>query len=275
MADRAAVAHVAHDELLVAAWVSGDTDPEDAARAADLTTRCAECRDLATDLRELRSAMRTLPPATRTRDFRLTPADAERLRARPRWLGRFRGTSSAGLTRPLAGAMTAIGLAGLLLTTVPLGGDDAGASAENPETTRMQIERDTGGSAGAVGGAAVGSAAAAPAESAAAERASDGPLPVAASPGAVVGGTPVPGDVYAPGGSGADGPDVQSTTRPGVAQATAPAPSVDDGTLFSAADTPPARTDPVRPALAVASAALLAGGLILLLVTRRRRTADR
>ena len=272
MADRPVVAHVAHDELLIAAWVSGDTDPEDAARAADLASRCDSCRDLATDLRGLRSAIRALPPPARPRDFRLTPADAERLRARPRWLDRFRGLGSATITRPLAGAMTALGFAGLMLTTVPLGG--TGVGGEDRDAARIEVQ-----DSGAAGGAAapsdgVWSAAApeAPVEAAASQPA----MPAAASGGQELMMTPVPGDAAASGAAGGGDRFLDATPR-GVAQMASPQPSAAEEGATRATGSPvtPTATDRTRPALAVASAALIAGGLLLLFVTRPRRPSER
>jgi hypothetical protein len=270
------VAHVAHDELLVAAWVSGDTEPEDAARAADLTARCDVCRELATDLRGLRSAIRALPPPTRTRDFRLTPADAERVRSRPGWLGRLRSIRGATFTRPLAGAMTALGLAGLLLTTVPLGG--AGVGGEDPDTARIEaVGASSPGRQEAPSAAA--SVAAAPAEAAGEGAASERPMPAAATDRFEFLGTPAPGDATSSGAAGAAGGDDGDLheTPPAVAQAATAPPSIaQDVAARSAGEpTPPGAVDRTRPALAVASAALLLGGLLLFFVTRRRGARSR
>ena len=273
MADRPAVAHVAHDELLIAAWVSGDTEPEDAARAADLTARCEVCRDLATDLRGLRSAMRALPPPARTRDFRLTPADAERVRSRPGWLGRFRSIRGSTITRPLAGAMTTLGLAGMLLTTVPLGG--VGVGGEDSDTAR--IEAVGAPSAGAQNApSAAWSAVAAPAGQAGGAAASEPPRPAAASDGLEFFRTPAPGDAAAS-GAAARGEDDLHETPPVVAQAATTSPSIERDVSARTPGQPTAlgAGDRTRPALAAASAALLLGGLALFFVSRRREARSR
>src|SRR2546428_10332086 len=74
--------HSEHDVLLVAAAASGDLDGPELNRALDQTQTCAECADLLSDLRAIASATAALPAARRTRDFRLTEADAARLRPR-------------------------------------------------------------------------------------------------------------------------------------------------------------------------------------------------
>jgi hypothetical protein len=264
VAERPAVAHVAHDELLIAAWVSGDTEPAEAARAADLASRCDDCRELASDLRGLRAAVRALPTPARRRDFRLTPADAERLRSRPGWLDRLRAVRSATLTRPLAGAMTALGLAGLLLTSAPLGGAGVGGADRDTATFEAQV------SAGDDGMGTAASAAAAPGASIEAAAGTARPMPVAASGGQELAASPVPGDAGATAPGGEEGPDIQASVA-AVAQATAPSGVADEPTLRVAAPpTTPSPTDLARPALGVASAALLVSGLLLLFVTRRR-----
>jgi hypothetical protein len=271
VAERPAVDHLAHDELLIAAWVSGDTDPEDAARAADLTARCDDCRDLATDLRELRAATRALPPLSRTRDFRLTPVDAERLRARPGWLDRVRAAAGAGFARPLAGAMTAIGLAGLLLTTTPLGGPTA---TTDRDVANVEVGQESSSTRDGAEPPAAGGQGAAAAPSAAAPAASGEPMPVAASRDEEAYlGSPVPGDAAAPGEAGpsADrGSDTQASP-PAAAQVPAPSPTNDLTPRTTDSPTTTPTGDLVRPAAAVASAVLLAGGLLLLVLTRRRR----
>ena len=69
--------------------------------------------------RRLRGATAALPAPARTRDYRLTDADAARLRPTQwrrlvGWLGAPRST-----VRPIAGALATLGIAGLLLSTTP------------------------------------------------------------------------------------------------------------------------------------------------------------
>ena len=114
-----ATAHPTHDLLLVAAYASDDIDGAARTVAAELVGSCAECAALATDLRALAAATRALPPAHRPRDFALSPADAERLR--PRGLRRLLAALAAprSLARPLAAGLTTLGVAGLLLASLP------------------------------------------------------------------------------------------------------------------------------------------------------------
>jgi hypothetical protein len=114
-----AVAHPTHDLLLVAAWASDDLDGAARAAATELVDGCSACAALASDLRALAIATRSLPPARRPRDFGLSPADAERLR--PHGLRRFLAALAAprSFSRPLAASLTTLGVAGLLLASLP------------------------------------------------------------------------------------------------------------------------------------------------------------
>jgi len=125
-----AAAHERHDLLLVAAYASDDLDGAARTAAEELVAGCSGCADLATDLRALARATHDLPPARRPRDFFLTPADAERLR--PRGLRRLLAAFAAPTLpiRPLATGLTTLGVAGLLLASLPgilpLGGAASG-----------------------------------------------------------------------------------------------------------------------------------------------------
>jgi hypothetical protein len=114
--------HAAHDPLLVAALVDRDPDLTTAERAAGraLVASCTTCAALHADLLALATATHDLPTPARTRDFRISPADAARLRPGGwrAWLGAF-GSARDTVTRPLAIGLTTIGLAGLLVATVP------------------------------------------------------------------------------------------------------------------------------------------------------------
>jgi hypothetical protein len=111
--------HTAHDLLLVAAYAAGDVDAGDRRRANDQLEACAECRAIADDLVAISRATAALPPRHRTRDFSLTPADAARLR--PRGWHRILDAlaSPRSVARPLAATLTTLGIAGLLLTSLP------------------------------------------------------------------------------------------------------------------------------------------------------------
>jgi hypothetical protein len=128
--------HAAHDLLLVA-------------EAADRTGRlpatlaaCPDCRALHAELIAIGAALPTAALPTRPRAYTLTPADAARLRPPiwRRWLAAV-GTSRDAVTRPLALGFTTIGLAGLLVATVPgaltMGGSTAGAAPGGHESLQL------------------------------------------------------------------------------------------------------------------------------------------
>ena len=131
--DRPDAPHGTHDLLLIAALAADDLERADVARAGALVAGCADCATLAADLRLLTAASAALPaPAARPRDFRLTPADAERLR--PHGLQRvvgILGGHHVHLARPLATGLTMLGIVGILLSSGPafLGGAPAGRSS--------------------------------------------------------------------------------------------------------------------------------------------------
>jgi hypothetical protein len=114
-----AAAHERHDLLLVAAYASDDLDGAARTAAAELVAGCSACADLATDLRTLAAATHDLPPARRPRDFFLSSADATRLR--PRGLRRLLAAFAAPTLpiRPLATGLTTLGVAGLLVASLP------------------------------------------------------------------------------------------------------------------------------------------------------------
>ena len=134
----AAARHALHDEELVAAYAAGDVDDAaDAERAKSFVDRCAMCRELDDDLRQIRSAIQASGTAAQRaatiaapRDFRLTAEDAARLRpgfpvarlgARLGWRSRLRlGVATFG--RPLGAGLATLGVAGLLIGSLTLGG---------------------------------------------------------------------------------------------------------------------------------------------------------
>ena len=106
--------HAGHDLLRVA---------EAADRGGRLPTElagCADCVALHADLVALTTALPSAALPVRPRDYTLTPADAARLRPGGwrRILGAI-GSSRDVITRPLAIGFTTLGLAGLLVATVP------------------------------------------------------------------------------------------------------------------------------------------------------------
>jgi hypothetical protein len=109
-----------HDETLIARLAAGDLTEAEARDARALVASCPACAQLETDLRSIIAATAGLPAPRRTRDFRLTHADAARLR-RTGWrrlLGRF-GDPRLAFTRPLATGLVALGIAGLVFASAP------------------------------------------------------------------------------------------------------------------------------------------------------------
>ena len=206
--------HPEHDPTLIARLAAADLAPNDreAARARALLTDCPDCAELYADLLAIAAATAALPAPHRTRDFRLTDADAARLR-QAGWRGALARLGSPGFafTRPLATGLATLGIAGLLLATLPtvllgsagsasertlstvgnsVGGgaySDQGSTAAPayaPALSSPGIGTDSNGSGGAPSAAA--SAAAAPRPSAAPASAAP-PVP-AASEGTKAGG---------------------------------------------------------------------------------------
>ncbi len=145
-----------HDETLIARLAVDDLDTPDAATARKLVADCPACAELLTDLTLIASATADLPAPARTHDFRLTEADAARLRPSS-WRGliaRFRSPDLA-FTRPLAVGMATLGLAGLVLASLPAGfGGVGGSTASLPEaalnTTAGPVQaQDAAGAPGA------------------------------------------------------------------------------------------------------------------------------
>jgi hypothetical protein len=134
----AAARHALHDEELVAAFAGDDVgDAADAERARSFVDRCAMCRELHDDLRQIRTAVQASGTAAQRaatiaapRDFRLTAEDAARLRpefpvarigARLGWRSRLSlGVATFG--RPLGTGLATLGVAGLLIGSLTLAG---------------------------------------------------------------------------------------------------------------------------------------------------------
>ena len=197
----AAVEHAA----LIAALDAGDLAGIERDRAAALADTCTGCASLLADLAIIRATTATLPAAPRTRDYRLTDADAARLRSSA-W-GRLVGWLAAprSTVRPLAGGLAALGIAGLLLSTTP---GLFGQAATTLSTTAAPVAAP--GEAGAAGGGAednnrLGTAPSAPA----------GPAAAA---------TLEPAATSAPGAAGAT-PGMAALPAPSLAAVALPAPT--------------------------------------------------
>lgn len=193
-------AHAAHDLTDVAALAAraDDLDEKAAAAARRQVAACTACADLLADLVTLQASLPATSTPTRPRDFQLTPADAARLHQAGwrRVLGFF-GSARDGFSRPLAIGFTTLGLAGLLVATVPTVYMGAGGSASG--TT--QILAPVGN---ALPGASAAPSAAASMEAYSSERSGDAPA------GA---GGPAPVDSVDSGvfsGAGPDGTDIAS-----------------------------------------------------------------
>ena len=154
--------HASHDTLLVASLADHSPAGPERDRATALVERCSLCAGLHEDLVALSSATRAMPTPLRPRAYTLSPGDAARLR--PGGWRRFIagiGTARDGFSRPLAVGLTTLGLAGLLVATVPsiLTGS-AGAAPDATvaqATTGAQAAADAQATTGAVPAATGGS----------------------------------------------------------------------------------------------------------------------
>jgi hypothetical protein len=142
-----------HDETLIARLAAGDLDEGEAVDANALVADCPACAQLHDDLRSIMAATAGLPAPRRIRDFRLTDADGARLR-RTGWrrlLGRF-GDQRLAFTKPLAGGLVALGIAGLVLTAapslIPAIGTSGAATAQAPLVGAFGPAQATAGPAG-------------------------------------------------------------------------------------------------------------------------------
>jgi hypothetical protein len=136
--------HARHDRLLVARFAVGESLPGEAEEGRLLVSSCTDCGRLAEDLGLLRTSLAAMPAPLRTRNFRLTPEQAERLRGNA--IERFlRGLAAPGLTmlRPVAGVALAMGLTVAVVgAALPLTGSSGAASAPEPPT-RTLVDRAT------------------------------------------------------------------------------------------------------------------------------------
>lgn len=229
--------HAGHDLLLVAALAAGDLDAPDKQRAEALLASCADCSALAGDLVSIARATAEMPVPRRPRDFFVSPADAERLR--PRGLRRLAGTMArprTTLARPLAGGLMMLGIAGLLVASLP--GLPQFGSASSADQ-RLELAASPVPDSAIQGEPLLPYASGAPAASVA------------------------PGDVRGGAGQGASAPPVSV----GVPGASAPAPAPAEGP--DAAKTAREATRGPSP-LVIGSVALVAIGALLFLASLLR-----
>ena len=121
--------HDRHDRLLVTRFAVGDAYPGEVELAKELVRHCADCAALAADIRLIAARTADLPVVRRPRDFRISAAQAERLRGS--WLERLLRSFSApgwGLARPLASAALVVGLSLAVIGALPLGVASSGAA---------------------------------------------------------------------------------------------------------------------------------------------------
>ena len=128
--------HATHDPVLIAAYAAGDAAGSELDTATALVAGCTACADLHQDLLLIAAALPGLPVPRRTRDFRLTPQQAESLRPAGwrRLVAPFAGPRFA-FAAPLGSGLAVLGIAGILLagTGLPLGSaTSGGAPAEAP-----------------------------------------------------------------------------------------------------------------------------------------------
>ncbi len=126
--------HAAHDPSWMAALAARNRDlsPSEHTRAQAALESCGPCADLFADLVAISAAIPSAAIPARPRDFTLTPADAARLQ--PHGLRRlFKAIGSArdGVTFPLAMGLTTMGIAGLLLATIPTALSGAGGATSD------------------------------------------------------------------------------------------------------------------------------------------------
>jgi hypothetical protein len=175
--------HARHDRLLVSRFAVGDTTGPDTDSARSLVTQCTDCARLASDIALLQTSIAGLPTPKRTRNFRITDAQADQLRgtALDRFLRRL-AMPQLALVRPIAGVALAVGLvaaavgAGLpasflpragavpAATEVSAAGNPTSAQFANPNQSSASTAGPTGSgeTAGAIGSVAVESTSLAP-----------------------------------------------------------------------------------------------------------------
>ena len=130
--------HARHDRFAIADAIGGGLLP------ATLGT-CPACGALHGDLLTLQRSIREAWVPRRSRNLHLSLTDADRLRRRG-WQRLVAAIGSQGdvITRPLALSFTGLGLAGLLLSTVPSVLPFASAGAAPYEISRTTVHAAPG-----------------------------------------------------------------------------------------------------------------------------------
>jgi hypothetical protein len=258
MPNRLPTDHADHDLLLVAAHAAGDVTPAERTTAEALLATCPDCRELAADLRAIAAATATLPAPARTRDFTLRPQDAARLRPRGwRRLAAALGTGSLELTRPLAPVLMTLGVAGLLVSGLPLLGGFGSAGAA-PALERTGAAAAAASAAPSVAQQLVPAAPAASAPAASGSRDAFGPAAAPSTSGSKA--------LY--GGAQASPSPISDTAGGGGYGETTETPAPEASVASPLAYEPPGPNLP----LAVLSALALVAGLALFGLRRALRT---
>lgn len=178
-----------HDEYLIARLAAGELDGREAESARALVAQCIACAELLSDLVAISTATAALPAPRRTRDFRVTAGEAARLR-RTGWrrLVALFGQPRFTFTRPLAIGLAALGIAGLILGSLPSGfGAGSAAAPAIGNNDLLPQAAPASGSTSGTGSSLSGGAApsAAPSAAPAAGEGVNPPYRTAASPAPV------------------------------------------------------------------------------------------
>jgi len=286
--------HDRHDLMLVAALAAGDASGREREDAEALVVSCADCALLLADLQAIGTATAALPPVPRTRDFRLTDADAARLRPSGwrRAVAWFRGGGSAagrgGALRPLAVGLTTLGIVGLVFSATPLAGG-LGSTASAPQALS---ESANGRNAQVVSGAADAASAAPPAlgpvQGAGGAGVGSGAQASAAATAAPVAIPQPAASAVAPDAGGGSGSDKGAAAPPSEAPPV-PGPTAGPATDFIAGapgspspvpgqapgtDTTTGSSWTTAPILAIGSLGCIVLGVAMLIVVRRRAKAE-
>ena len=226
----------AEHATLVVALDAGDLAGADRDRALALAAACAGCASLLGDLAAIRAATAALPAPARRRDYRLTDADAARLRPSPwrrlvHWLGAPQST-----VRPFAGALATLGIAGLLLGATP--GLFGQAATTASTATAPLVAPNVPGTAGSVadGSTRIG-VAPSPASGPAAAA---GVAPAATSAPGIAGATQGLAALPAPSPAGVALPAPSSAAAPESSPGTMAVPASSPAAVAVPAPTPPA-----------------------------------
>lgn len=121
--------HDHHDQMLVAALAADDLAGTERDQALGLIDSCTDCKTLHDDLQAIARATATVPPplTATSRDFRLTPEQAARLKPNG-WRRILRALAiPPSIAAPLGIGLATFGLFGLLVGNLSFGGMAASA----------------------------------------------------------------------------------------------------------------------------------------------------